>query len=136
MSWNEHHSISEDYAIRAELAIKNSDYKTAIELFRNAAEQETLALSEIDPAKNKTLGIIVLSAASLWFKAGDFRQAERLVCHWLETDLLPPFSIDQLQTVLQSVWNERVLRESRRDMLKVVGGKAFRKVILEVIKNE
>ncbi len=128
MSWNEHHSISEDYAIRAELAIKNSDYKTAIELFRNAAEQETLALSEIDPAKNKTLGITVLSAASLWFKAGDFRQAERLVCHWLETDLLPPFSIDQLQTVLQSVWNERVLRESRIQfsrgevLVRVTGG--------------
>lgn len=128
MSWNQHHSLSENYAISAELAAKNHDFKTAMEFYRKAAEEETIAISEIDNSKQKTLAITVLSATSLWYKAGDFRQAERLACQWLATDLLPPFSITQLQTVIQSVWNQKILRESGIEfsrgevLVRVTGG--------------
>lgn len=118
MSWNQHHSLSENFAMRAELANISHDYEEARKLYHLAAEEETAALSEIDPVKKKTLAVAVLSAASLWFKSGELRQAERLACQWLATDMLPPFSVDQLQTVLQSVWNEKSLRKSSVDFSK------------------
>ncbi len=131
MSWNSHHTSSEEYAVSAELAFRRKDTEMAIKLYRRAAEEETLALSEADQSKARTLGITAVSAAALWFKAGDLRQAERLTCRWLATDLLPSFFVTQLQTVLQSVWNEKVLRESRIEfmrgevLVRVAGGEVL-----------
>ncbi len=125
MSWNEHHLASENYAIQAELAAKNRDHKTAIGLYRKAAEEEVLAISQVEPGKMKTLAVTVTSAASLWFKAEDLRRAEQLACQWLAADEIPSFASDQLQTVLQSVWNERTLRESG---IKFSGGEVFVRV--------
>lgn len=112
MTWNEHHLASENHAIQAELAAKNRDHEAAIRLYRQAAEEEALAIPEVEPGKTRTLAVTLTSAASLWFKAEEFRRAEQLACQWLATEGLPAFASDQLQAVLQSVWNERTLRES------------------------
>jgi len=110
MSWVEHHLASENYAIQAELAAKNRDHKTAIELYHKAAEEEALAISQVEPDKMKTLAVTVTSAASLWFKAEEFRRAEQLACQWLAVNGIPSFASEQLQAVLQSVWSERTYR--------------------------
>lgn len=118
MTWETHHSASEDYAIKAELATKNHDSLAARNLYHRAAEEEVIALSQINQGKVKTLSITVLSAASLWYKAKEFREAERFVCEWLANDLLPQNFIAQLQTVLQTIWNEKTLRESNINFAK------------------
>jgi len=128
MNWNLHHSKAEELASQAELARRLGDTSRAAELYRLAAGEETLALTELDPAKVKTLGITTVSAASLWFKAGEHRRAEQVACQWLASDVLPSFAIDQLQAVLQAVWNERTFREAGIEfargeiLVRVAGG--------------
>jgi hypothetical protein len=118
MSWIIHHSKSEEYASQAETTLKQGDAETATKLYRRAAEEEVIALTKLDPSKVRTFGVTVVSAASLWFKAHDLRQAERVACQWLATDLLPDFAIDQLQTILQSVWNEKIYQQSGIEFMK------------------
>ena len=113
-----HHSRSEEYASQAEAASRNGDKDRAAELYRLAAEEEVSALSALDPSKTRTLGITVVSAASLWFKVGTFRQVERVACKWLATDYLPDFAISQLQTILQRAWNEILFRQSGIEFVK------------------
>lgn len=128
MSWSEHHSRSEGYASQAEAAFKRGDPVDARSLYQLAAEEEVLALEQLDPSKVRTLGITAVSAASLWFKAHDLEQAELVAHKWLARDLLPDFAIEQLREILQAVWNERVYQEAgiefiEGDVLVSVGGR-------------
>jgi len=129
MIWNRHHETSERYAAEAASAARNGNLQLAGELYCRAAEEETRSLAEIDETKPRTLGIIAVSAASLWFKGGDLREAERTACQCLARDGLPVFAVSQLQTVLNSVWNERVLQEAGVQfapgevLVRIAGGK-------------
>lgn len=118
MSWTMHHSKSEKYASQAEIATKNGDKDMALALFRLAAEEEALALSALDLKKTRTIGITTVSAASLWFKAGEYRQVERISCQWLATEYLPDFAISQLHTILHTAWNEILFRQSGIEFVK------------------
>ena len=118
MSWTIHHSKSEEYASQAEAALKQGDAERAAKLYQSAAEEEETALTKLDTSKVRTLGITTISAASLWYKAHNFRQAERVAFQWLATDFLPDFAIDQLQTILQSIWNEKIYRQSGIEFMK------------------
>ncbi|MGA2333329.1 MAG: hypothetical protein ABSG75_16385 [Syntrophales bacterium] len=111
MSWSIHHTRSESYAAQANAAIAKGDTALAESLFQLAAQEETLALEQIEQGKKRTLGITAVSAVSLWFKARDLRQVERLACGWLATDLLPDFAITQLQEILQTSWNEKIFQQ-------------------------
>lgn len=127
MSWIMHHSQSEEFASQAEIALRSGNKDRAIELFRMAAEQESFALSYLSLDKVRTLGITAVSAASLWFKAGEFRQVERIIYQWLARDILPEFATLQLQSILQAAWNEQLFRQSgiefvRGEILVSVGG--------------
>lgn len=104
------HSQSEHYASLAEIATKQGDTDRANELYRLAAQAEMVALDELDKSKKRTLGITAVSATSLWYKAQDFRQAQNVAHRWLATDLLPTFAIEQLQSLLQTMWSE-IVRE-------------------------
>jgi len=118
MNWTDHHSEAEMYAQRAELAALEGRHELVRDLYRHAAEQETLALEQLDGTKSRTIGITAVSAASLWFKSGDMRQAERIACHSLSRDEIPPFATDQLQALLHSIWNERALQRSEVEFTK------------------
>lgn len=118
MSWVIHHSKSEEYASQAEAALKQGDAESATKLYQRAAEEEVTALTKLDTSKVRTLGITTVSAASLWFKAHNLRQAERVAFQWLATDFLPDFAIDQLQTILQSIWNEKIYQQSGIEFMK------------------
>jgi hypothetical protein len=113
MSWSFHHSQSEHYASLAEDAVQQQENDRASELYRLAAEAEMLALEVLDPEKTRTVGITVVSAAWLWFKAHEFRLAERLAYRWLMTDSLPSFAIHQLQELLQAIWSEQAHLQQR-----------------------
>ncbi len=104
MNWLTHHSKSEQYASQAEVAWRQNNLAKAQELYRFAAEEELLALAYLTSHKKRTLGITVVSAASLWFKANELRQAQQVAYQWLATDLLPPFATEQLKFILQTIW--------------------------------
>jgi hypothetical protein len=112
MTWATYHTQSENYANLAETAAKQGHFDRAVELYRLAAKQETLALGELDPNKHRTIGITAVSAASLWSKARDLQQAQLVAYQGLATASLPVFAISQLQGLLQAIWNEQALAKS------------------------
>lgn len=113
MSWISHHSQSEHYASLAEEALREQNNARAVELYQLAAEAEILALQALEPTKTRTIGITAVSAASLLYKAQEFRKAEQLAYQWLITDLLPTFAVRQLQELLQAIWSSRELVQKR-----------------------
>lgn len=107
-----HHTESEHYASQAEVALREGNSDRAIELYALAAAAEVRALNDLDESKKRTLGITAVSAASLWFKAKEFRRAESLAYQWLASDALPLFAKDQLQTLLQTIWSEEIRQKA------------------------
>lgn len=106
MSWQEHHTQSEQYASLAEEAHRTAEIERVRELYWLAAESEVRALEALERCKTRTLGITIVSAVALWFKAGEFGTAEQLAYRWLATDSLPPFAIQELRELLQAIWQE------------------------------
>lgn len=127
MSWVAHHSNSEKLASEAQAAIKRGDINNALEYYKLAAKEEELALFSLDINKQRTLGIIAVSAASLYFKGEDYHKAEQIAHQYLATENLPSFSVDQLQSILRAVWNEKTFKEAgikfvKGEVLVSVGG--------------
>jgi hypothetical protein len=106
MSWQEHHTQSEQYASLAEVAKREGELERSQELYRLAAECEAHALEALDITKTRTLGITVVSAVALWFKAEELGTAERLAYRWLATDSLPSFAVQELRDLLQAIWQK------------------------------
>ena len=107
-----HHTESERYAGQAEVALREGNTDRAVELYALAAKAEELALTDLDKSKRRTLGITAVSAASLWLKARESKQAESVAHQWLGSGLLPPFAKDQLQSLLQGIWSEEVRQKA------------------------
>lgn len=107
MTWAELHQKSEQLAAEAQTAARTSP-DAAQNLYAEAARLEAEALAAVAPTKQRTLGVTAISAVALWFKAGHFAEAQKLAYRMLGSDLLPPFAIEQLQGLLQSIWSEEV----------------------------
>lgn len=107
MTWLQQHQKSEQLAAEAEIAARRGELSLARELYAQAAEAEEQACSLVEPDKTRTLGITAVSAASLRYKAAQAEAAERVACQWLGSGSLPPFAIEQLQRLLQSIWSEQ-----------------------------
>jgi len=122
MTWADHHTQSERFAADAELAARQGASERSRALYRLAAQAEAHALAELDVTKTRTLGITAVSAVALWYKARDYPQAQRIAHQWLATDLLPPFAVEQLQDLLQTMWSDLV-RE--RAGVKFTGGEVL-----------
>jgi hypothetical protein len=112
MSWSDLHSKSERLAEAAHEALRAGDGQLASNLFSQAARLEADALLELGTDKPRTYGITAVSAVSLWYKAGDLREAERLAYVAAANKLLPPFAANELRALLQTVWNEDAQREA------------------------
>ncbi len=122
MTWADYHTQSEGFAAEAELTARQGAVERSIALYRLAAQAEAHALAELDVTKTRTLGITAVSAVALWYKARDYPQAQRIAHQWLGTDLLPPFAVEQLQGLLQTMWSDLV-RE--RAGVKFTGGEVL-----------
>jgi hypothetical protein len=103
MTWLQYHEQSEQYACSADVARFNRDFDRAKEFYRKAAEQEELALFALDRNEKKGLEIISVSAAALWFKAGQYDHARELAIHWLGTNWLSEFAVNRLQELIAEV---------------------------------
>jgi hypothetical protein len=51
-------------------------------------------------SKPRTLGIMVVSAVSLYWRAGAYIKARELAAKWLDSGVLPLFAQNQLQEII------------------------------------
>jgi len=128
MSWNDRHSRSEELAAEAYLAHKGGEPEKAKELYKEAALMETGALDFLDiDSQKRTFGITAISATALWFKAGDFRQAQFLAHRCLGQQFLPNFAYKELQKLLEEIWQQEAfeaadIKFSGREVLVSIDG--------------
>lgn len=106
MSWKEYHSMSEQHAADAEVSFREGNADRALALYEKAAESELKALQALEPDKNRTLGITLVSAVSLFYKAQRYQRAEALACQYLSSSQLPPFATSEVRTLLQTIWKK------------------------------
>ena len=136
MTWVQHHSQSEQYASAADVARMERDFARARQLYRCAAEQEELALSALEQRQTRILGIIAVSAVALWYKAGSYDRAQKLALHWLGTNLLPPFAIDQLQELLTEITRiEKLLAAVEEWQASVSVSSADRELLVKAVRE-
>jgi len=112
MSWKEYHSISERYAADAEVEFLAGNYSNALKHYQMAAESELKALQSLGTDKVRTLGVTLISAVSLFYKARQYHQAESLACQYLSTSQLAPFATTEIRALLQTIWSDQVRAES------------------------
>jgi hypothetical protein len=108
MTWLDHHKASEAAAAAAHGALRDGQDDKAKLLFATAAAEEIAALPFLKcEQKPRTFGITAVSAVALSYKAGELLQAEQLAHSVLADQALPPFAVDQLRELLQTIWNEQ-----------------------------
>ena len=107
MSWVEHHKRSERLASEAQVALFQERKTEALELYAQAADAEDKALADLDKSKVRTVGISAVSAASLYYKAGDLESAWDVAAEWLHWPRLPDFAKDQLRSLQRSIPKDR-----------------------------
>jgi len=106
MTWAELHTESERIAMEAQLALKAHNTGIAHDLYRQAAEIERRALDILDVSKVRTRGITAVSAVALWFKAGEYIQAEQLAHSMLADPHIPDFAREDMRNLVQAIWTE------------------------------
>jgi len=104
VSWNEHHSLSEHFAIEAEMARRMGETSRAEDLYRQAAGQETAALNALGGDSQRTRGITAVSAVALWYKGRGYSAAEQLAHYCFAAGRLPQFATAQLRELLELIW--------------------------------
>jgi hypothetical protein len=104
VSWSDHHSLSEKFAVEAEMARRTGLPQTAEELYRKAAAEEAAALDAIQGDKYRTRGVTAVSAVALWYKGREYSVAERFAHQYLAAGGLPSFAIVQLRDLLNAIW--------------------------------
>lgn len=112
MTWRESHERSERYASEAHLLVRQGRPDSAEMLFAAAAAEEIEALKKLDASKPRTVGITVVSAVSLSFKARQYPAAEKLAMQWLINDQIPPFAAEQLRQLVQEIWIAQAISQS------------------------
>ena len=111
---NKAHRLSQEAATEAEGLLRAGRTDDARRLYLQAAQLEAGALSDIGSDQPRTHGILAVSAASLFFKAAEYRRAETLVHSYLVREDLPPFAQEQLRELLEVVWEKQALDAAGR----------------------
>jgi hypothetical protein len=112
MTWADLHRLSETLAADALVALRAGNLGDATALYSKAADAEEQAIGELDPSKQRTIGITAVSAVSLWFKAHEYVRAERLAFSVLSRNGLPDFAANDLRLLVQTIWTESSKRQA------------------------
>jgi hypothetical protein len=112
VSWNKYHSLSEKLASKAELAMRKGEDSRALELYRQAAAEESSAFNALGNDRERTRGITAVSAVALWYKAHDYSTAEQVAHQYLAAAKIPRFANVQLRDLLQMIWTAVDAEES------------------------
>jgi hypothetical protein len=97
--WEKLHQKSERLASRAELTVKKGLIGEAELLYAQAATYETAALLTYGNRTPRTTGILAVSAAALFSKAGRPEDALWISVTLLPSPALPKFARDQLEEI-------------------------------------
>ena len=112
MSWLSWHEKSEQLASEAHALLRKGDLDHAMNLFREAAEAENQALLAVDVTKARTLGVTTVSAVSLWFKARNYAEAEKLTIRdWPRTTCLSLLSVS-CEAYFTAIWNSQAMKSA------------------------
>ena len=94
------HRKAQDVAFRAERLEATGQCEEAKRLYLEAARLEDEVLREIPASRPKTRGIIAVSTASLFWRAGVQEEVERVAREYLAVPDLPEFARIQLGDLL------------------------------------
>ena len=123
MSWREHHRRSEEIAGEADVAMRVGNVRHAQELYRRAADEERLAIADLDPSKVRTFSISAVAIASIYFQGQLFDEAERTACEFFASDRASDWARQELRTLLVSIYAlkeaDPIYAEDRPGMLSV-----------------
>lgn len=108
MSWLKHHEKSGRLASRAQIAAHEDRRDEALKLYAAAAAAEDCAVEALDKSKTRTLGISVVSAASLYYKAKQFERAKEVADDWKDSDQISTFARGQLKLLLHDIQHAQV----------------------------
>lgn len=97
-TWASLHQQSTTLAVEAQ-AVFHDFPERGRRLYALAAILETDAIALLDLTKKRTIGIISISAVSLWIKAGESVRAQELSRQILGQHNLPDFAIEKLRLV-------------------------------------
>ena len=78
MTWFDIHHRSKKLASAAQSSLRQGDEETARRLFAQAAQEAEQALGQVSREKQVTLGVIAMSAAYWWRRAGRSDDAARV----------------------------------------------------------
>lgn len=107
VAWAAPHRASELLAERAHAARRDGLVSEAEDLFRQAAGIEEVALAQVGDDKPRTIGILAVSAVSLWVKGKDNKRA-LLVAHLcLSNPELPDHERAQLDDAVFDIYAQR-----------------------------
>lgn len=112
MTWDLHHSRSEQLAIEAESAKRAGDRQRAEALYREAATVEERAFADLPIDRRRTRGITAVSAVALAYKAREYADAERSAHRYLADGGLPTFAEAQLRDLLHVIWSARAANDA------------------------
>jgi len=101
MSWMENHELSQQCETQAEDLCIHGDYARASELYLLAAKAEEKAFRCLADSQVRAIGITAMSAISLYSKSCEPEQAERACREFLDTKLLPPFAVEQIEDFIK-----------------------------------
>ncbi len=101
MAWITHHNESVENATAAEVAEKRGLKDKALALYCLAAENEMLALADLDKNKTRTLGITIVSVVSLLYKAHEYSKAQDFAQKYLSNEQVPLFAREELNSIIE-----------------------------------
>ena len=97
------HHQAQDVADRADAAFSAGDIQRAEQLYSEAAVLEEETLRAIPLEKRRTVGILGVSAASLWYRASRYSEAERVARQILREPDLPAAAREQIDEILAAI---------------------------------
>ncbi|MEA3012442.1 MAG: hypothetical protein QOD42_987 [Sphingomonadales bacterium] len=112
MTSTQSHIDSEKLASEAHEALRRGQVDAAKTLFAQAAQAEASAFHSVGDDKPRTMGILAVSVAALWYKSGQLEVAEQFAHDASSRDALPSFARQELRELLQAIWNEHAQREA------------------------
>jgi hypothetical protein len=91
----------------AEAALREGDVTRARSLYRDAARLQRTFIDSVSRDRVRTKSIYGLSAATLFHRAGDLDEAERLAHQLLAEPWIEAYSARGLRALLHDIWAER-----------------------------
>lgn len=103
MIWLSLHKESQQFATRAQIALRKHYDSQALKLYKKAARIEQKAFNIIDISKVRTRGIIAVSTVALWYKAKEYDKALQFAQKIIKIKSLPAFAIRNIVKIMRGI---------------------------------